>query len=102
MEGVSLVETEVLNKLISRIDELEKKVIDALADLKDAKKRFLIVKEVSEITGFSKAWVNDNKADIGFATVGGGLRFRRDDVEEYMARYYFKNGKKKSCFPPGI
>lgn len=72
MEGVSLAETEVLNKLIARIDELEKRVINALADLKDSKKIFLTVKEVSEITGFNKNWVNDNKADIEFATVGGG------------------------------
>lgn len=95
MEGVSIVETATLLNLISTVERLEKTVTGTLAVLKDTQKPYLSSQEVMEITGFGKRWLNDNKQDIGFSTVGRCLRFKRKDLEEYMSQNYFKTKKPK-------
>ena len=93
MEGISLVETKTLQALIFSVEDMKMTVISTLAELKDTKKPYLTAQDVMELTGFGKTWVNDNKQDIGFSTVGGCLRFKRTDVEEYMNQNYFKSKK---------
>lgn len=90
MEGVSLVETKVLQALIGSISELKDTVMSTVAELKDAKKPYLTANELMEMTGFGKTWVNDNKHIIGFSTIGGCLRFKRKDVVEFMEENYYK------------
>jgi hypothetical protein len=90
MEGISLVETKTLEALIFSVEDMKMTVVSTLEELKQAKKPYMTAQEVMEITGFSKTWVNDNKQDIGFSTVGGCLRFKRKDVEEFMSQNYFK------------
>lgn len=95
MEGVSIVNTEVLESLIGSVTDLKESVLLTMAELKDAKKPYLTANDVMQVTGFGKTWVNDNKHLIGFSTVGGCLRFKRKDVEEYMEQNYFKAKKSK-------
>ena len=95
MEGVSIVNTAVLEALIGKVTNMETTMLNTLAELKDAKKPYLTAHDLMEITGFGKTWVNDNKQDIGFTTVGGCLRFKRKDVEEYMQQHYFKAKKRR-------
>jgi predicted DNA-binding transcriptional regulator AlpA len=95
MEGVSIVETRILERLISRIEALEAIVLSNVEELKQNKKPYLSTQELMELTGFGKTWVNDNKQLIGFTTVGGCLRFKRKDVEEYIESNYFKAKKIK-------
>lgn len=90
MNGVSIVETATLERLIDKVEELKSTVTDTLSQLADTKKPYLSAQEVMELTGFGKTWLNANKQDIGFSTVGGALRFKRKDVEEYMNQNYFK------------
>jgi predicted DNA-binding transcriptional regulator AlpA len=94
MEGISLVETKTLQALIFSVEDMKMTVVSTLAELKEAKKPYLTAQDVMELTGFGKTWVNDNKQDIGFSMVGGCLRFKRKDVEEYMNQNYFKAKKK--------
>ena len=93
MEGISLVETKTLQALIFSVEDMKMTVVSTLAELKEAKKPYLTAQDVMELTGFGKTWVNDNKQDIGFSMVGGCLRFKRKDVEEYMNQNYFKAKK---------
>jgi len=65
---------------------------------KDAKKPYLTVAEVAELTGFSKGWVNEHKSDIGFSSIGSSLRFKRKDVDEFMEENYFKIPKKRNRY----
>lgn len=95
MEGVSIVETKVLEELISKIELLQKTVLLAMEELKQSKKPYLTTQELMEITSFGKTWVSDNKHLIGFSTVGGSLRFKRKDVEDFMDSHYFKTKKKR-------
>ena len=94
MEGVSLVETKALNALIGSVNTLQETVLNTIAELKEARKPYLTAQELMGLTGFGKTWVNDNKHLIGFTTVGGCLRFKRRDVEEFMEQNYFKAKKR--------
>lgn len=91
MTGVSLVETQTLNLLIEKVENLQEFVTNISAELKDAKKPYLSVQEVMELTGFSIDWVNDHKQDIGYSNIGRTIRFKRKDVEAYMEQNYFKS-----------
>lgn len=95
MEGISLVETAALQALIFSVQDLKSTVLSTVEELKAAKKPYLTTHDVMEITGFGKTWVNDNKQDIGFSMVGGCLRFKRKDVEDYMSQNYFKSKSRK-------
>ncbi|AMR34188.1 hypothetical protein A0256_23410 [Mucilaginibacter sp. PAMC 26640] len=101
-------ETEALQNFISRVEKLdnsvagsllnlEKTMMDAISKLSDTKNKYLSVHEVTQFTGFGKKWVQDHKQDIGFSTVGGCLRFKREDVESFMSQNYFKSKSKKSA-----
>ncbi|CAM4215420.1 Helix-turn-helix domain-containing protein [Pedobacter westerhofensis] len=90
MEGISLVETKTLKDLVGSVAILAEMVNSTMSELKGAYKPYLTTEDVMEITGFGKSWVTANKQDIGFTTVGGCLRFKKEDVDEYMCRNYFK------------
>jgi len=91
MEGVTIVETKALQSLIRQIESLQETVLRSLDELKELKKPYLNVAETMELTGFSKSWVNNNKAKIGFCSVDGSIRFKRADVEAFMNLNYFKS-----------
>lgn len=95
MQGVSIVETATLQALIFKVENLEGMVRSTLAELKEAKKPYMTSQELMELTGFTKTWVNDNKAKIGYSTIGTHLRFKRADVEAYIEQNYFKLKTKK-------
>ena len=94
MDPVTFVDAVTLQNLISKIDLLSRQVNQIAKELKAAKKPYLTSAELMELTGFKKDWINDNKQDIGYSMVGGRLRFKREDVEEYMHRNYFKAKRK--------
>ena len=95
MEGVSIIETKTLEALIYKVESLQQTVIQTISELKDTKKPYLSAQEVMDITGFGKTWLMANKSDIGYSVVGGCLRFKRKDLEEYMELNYFKNKRRK-------
>lgn len=90
MNGVSIIETATLERLINKLDNMESVFTSTIAQLKSTKKPYYTAQEVMEVTGFGKTWLNDNKQYIGFSNVGGCLRFKREDVEEFMNTNYFK------------
>ncbi|RZK77497.1 MAG: DNA-binding protein [Pedobacter sp.] len=95
MHGVTIIETAALEALIASVQNLQETVTVALAEVKDTQKPYLSVNEVMELTGFGKSWVNENKAKIGFSSIGGCLRFKRSDVAEFMEANYFKVDQKR-------
>lgn len=90
MEGVTIIETETLNKLISRIDRLENEIMHAIEKMNDSNRKWLTSREVMIETGFGKTWLNDNKHVIGCSVIGGCLRFKRSDVDAFIEANYFK------------
>ncbi len=95
MNGITLFETPAVLELLEKITQLSERVEAMHLELRDTKKPYLTSHEVMGITGFSKNWLNDNKQDIGFSMVGGCLRFKRKDLEEYMESNYFKTKVKR-------
>lgn len=93
--GMALVDSTLLQGLISQVKELQATVMTTVAELKESKKPWLTAQEVQEMTGFGKTWLNDNKQLIGFTTIGGCLRFKRADVEDFIEANYFKVKSKK-------
>jgi len=93
--GLVLVDKSVIIELIDQVKGLRDTVVSTAAELKDSKKPYLTAQELMEFTGFGKTWVNDNKQDIGFSIIGGCLRFKRKDVEDFMNSNYFKAKKPK-------
>ena len=94
MPEVAIVDNQILNNLISEISGMKSFIEEMKAELKQKTKPYLTAQELMEITGFGKTWVNDNKHLIGFSSVGGCLRFKRKDVEEFMDQNYFKAKKR--------
>jgi hypothetical protein len=95
MEGVSIVSTEILTSLISKIDMMGAHIEQVTEELKQTKKPYLTAQEVMEITGFSRDWITDHKHDIGCSTKGGKLIFKRKDLDAFIEEDYYKSKRKK-------
>jgi len=95
MDAVSIVNSELLNNLISKIDIMGAHVEQITEELKQTKKPYLTAQEVMEITGFSRDWVTDHKHDIGCSTKGGKLIFKRKDLEAFIDEDYYKAKRRK-------
>jgi excisionase family DNA binding protein len=87
MEGISLVETKVLQALIDKVDAIQGYVEKVTS--KD--NPYMTIEETAQTMGFTKVWVINNKHDIGFSSIGRSIRFKRKDVEAYMEQNYFKS-----------
>lgn len=91
MEGVTIVETGTLERLINRIDMLESKVVETIKELKEVTKPYLNTKEVCEMLNKSENWVLLHRHDLGSSKRTGTLLFKRKAIEEYIDSDYFKN-----------
>jgi len=91
MEGVTIVETKVLQELIFKLETLSGRVEAMYQELDGTRKPYLTLREASAFIGFSMAWVNDHKFDIGCSTVGGQVRFKRKDIDWFMQQEYYKS-----------
>lgn len=87
MDGVSLVETKVLNMLIDRIESLESSVIE---QIERHTKPYLTTKDVCDMLNKSENWVLLHKNELGSSKRSGTLLFKRKDVEEYIEEGYFR------------
>lgn len=90
MEGVSIVESSVLNKLIYEIQTLGERVEKMAKEQEESKSPFMNSKQVMDMMIKGKTWLNDNKQRIGFSKKGGQLIFKRSDVVAFMENDYFK------------
>ena len=95
MKGLTVFETEAVYELISEMRSMRLRIEEMYFELKEAKKPYLTAKDLQELTGFSKTWINDNKQHIGYSLVGGQLRFKRSDVDAFMETRYYKIKKSK-------
>ena len=96
MKGLTIIETEILEELISEIKSLRSTVLETISELKDARSPYMTSQEVMEMIKFEKDWLSANKHKIGSSTVGGQLRFKRKDVEAYIEANYFKVKQRKA------
>lgn len=72
------------------LHEIERKIVDTVTKHVSPEDRFMTVKEVAEYTRFAPQWVTLRSAEIGAFQKGCGLRFKKSDVDAYMAKHTFK------------
>lgn len=84
----------LLHQLITKIEKVTKAVESMEAELKLKTKPYMTLQEVIEMTGYGKTWVADHKSELGGRKVGGGLRFKRETVLEFMDQYEIKTKSK--------
>ncbi|AMQ00969.1 hypothetical protein AY601_4118 [Pedobacter cryoconitis] len=93
MEGISIVSTELLSNLISKIEMLGSQVQELSAGVKQTKlEPYMTVQDLMDYTHFSRDWVTDHKHEIGCRNVCGKLMFKRKDVDSFMDKTYYKVG----------
>ncbi|MDP3561696.1 MAG: helix-turn-helix domain-containing protein [Legionellaceae bacterium] len=93
MNGVSIVETSLLEDLINKVERLDGYVRTVEKERNELKKPLMSVKEVCEYLGKGSTWLDIHKAEIGFTKAGGEIRFKRKDVEAYLEAGYYKKQK---------
>ena len=98
MEGLTVIETPVMLELLRKLEVMSKRIEEIAAELKETKKPYLNTKEVIELIGLGKTWLNNNKQIIGFSSIGGQIRYKRKDVEIFIEGNYFKAKTKKRYF----
>lgn len=90
MQGVTIIETQTLQALISKIETLQDIVLSTISELKDSRKPYLNSQEVMQLLDRGHSWLNDNKDKIGYSKRTGTLLFKRTDVEAFIESDYFK------------
>lgn len=90
MQGVSIVETAVLQALIFKVEALEDKVMSTLEEIQEAKKPYLTLKEAGVLLNKSEKWMHTNKHEIGCSRTGGDWLFQRKHIINYINQSYFK------------
>lgn len=80
----------LLHQLITKIEKVTKVVETLQVELQQKTKPYMTLQEVIDFTGYGKTWVADHKRELGGRKVGGGLRFKRDTVIEFMDQYEVK------------
>lgn len=98
MDGVTLIETAAFNKLLDKVDKLESFIQEVVRERNLLLKPLMTVKEVCEYLDKGSTWIDQNKTKIGYTKVGGEIRFRRKDVEDYLASGYFREPVIKEHF----
>ncbi|WP_316745147.1 helix-turn-helix domain-containing protein [Pedobacter antarcticus] len=95
MEGVTVIETKVLQNLIGSIEDLKITVSSKISELDGINDKYLTISDVMDLTGLSRSTVDKFRDSIGFTNSGNCVRFKRSDVIEFMDRNYYKTSKRK-------
>lgn len=93
MTGITLIETPVLEALINGV----KKSNDLLTQIASAAKvedNYLSIDEASQYLGFGKSWISERQEEIGYYQDGKDRRFKRADLDAYMANHFIKRKTK--------
>ena len=85
----------MLQRVFDRLDLLSEQFTTLVDELREAKSPYMNSKQVMEITGNGKTWLNENKHLIGFSKNNGQLMFKRSDVMEFIERDYYKKSRKQ-------
>ena len=90
MEGVTIIETKVLQDLIAAIKSMEATVEKELMRNSEP---YLTTEDVCRLLKKSKNWVMLHKAELGFSKRTGTLLFKRKSIDEFIEEDYFKSEK---------
>lgn len=90
MDGVSIVSTELLQKLIVKIEDLHEKVSQMDKQNKELSAAYLTTAQTCKYMNMSRSWVVRNKHNLGCSKKSGTLLFKRADIDEFINSDYFK------------
>jgi hypothetical protein len=90
MEGITILETAAFQLLIDAIKR-SNELIAELTSTKNVDDKYLCVEEVTQYIGFGKTWLFERQEDIGYYQDGKDKRFKKTDIDAYMAKYFIKS-----------
>jgi len=93
MNGITIIETETFQSLIDVVNRTN----DLIAEIASASKvedKYLTVAEALEYVGFGKTWLNERADKIGYYQAGTDRRFKRADLDAYMAKHFIQRKTK--------
>jgi hypothetical protein len=90
MEGVSIVSTELLQTLISKIEDLHSKVSEMDKQDKELSAAYLATSQTCKYMNMSRSWVVRTKQHLGCSKKSGTLLFKRASIDEFINSDYFK------------
>jgi hypothetical protein len=80
----------LLHQLIAKIERVSLVVETLQVELQQKTKPYMSFSEVVSFTGYGSTWIKNHKTELGGRKVGGGLRFKRETVIEFMDQYEVK------------
>ena len=90
MDGVSIVPTELLNKLINKLEDIHQRVTQIDQERKEAPATYLTTAQLMKYMNKSRNWIMTHKEDLGCSKSAGTLLFKRADVDAFINSDYFK------------
>lgn len=90
MDGVSIVPTTVLEKLINKVEDLHSQVAQMNEERKAGLSVWMTTSQVCKYINKSENWVLLHKHDLGSSKRSGTLLFKRADIDEFINSDYFK------------
>lgn len=90
MEGVSIVPTELLNKLFNKLEDIHQRVTQIDQERKEASATYLTTAQLMKYMNKSRNWIMTHKHQLGCSKSAGTLLFKRADVDAFIESDYFK------------
>ncbi|MGV3684386.1 MAG: hypothetical protein ACO1NS_02085 [Daejeonella sp.] len=90
MTEVIVVESDTFQKMQSMFSVAMEAVKQLSSENFILKNRYLSAEEVGQLTGYHTKTIKIRKDEIGYITQGKDLKFKLDDVNTWMMRYYIK------------
>lgn len=93
MQGVTIIETEALNRLIDRIDKIEEVFVEMMKTFEADGKPWMNVKEAADYMRKSTSWLYQHKTKVGFSKLGGDILFNKKKVDAYLWGSFYQTGQ---------
>jgi hypothetical protein len=90
MEGVSIVETALLEKMIYKLEEVHEEVMTLKKERQENLSPYQTTDQVCKLTGMSRSSVIRNKNNLGCSKQGGTLFFDRESINAFIKSTFFK------------
>jgi len=92
MKGLTIIETEALEKLTSQLSRMEESFKEIAQKLEHATEPWMSFDETLKYIKKKETWLYANKSKLGFSKVGGDIVFSRKKIDEYIESRFYQSG----------
>lgn len=94
MNGLTIIESDVIDTLIQKIEDMSLKIDRISQELIDLKNPYLNTKQVVSMLDKSENWVLLHKNELGVSKSTGSLLFKRKDIMDFIDEGYYRTPNK--------